>query len=494
MDPSATLFTFMLETHPSVQTVTLVGSWDNFSQHYAMERDLRRDKGQWRGCHALQCRPNEPGFAASKRSGGGLRMGQTYHYYYELNGTTEAHDPRQPSTTSCPRLPGQLVNTLEVPVEHSLRLRSCSMNNLRSSDFRTVNPKDKYKSPMPPQPLGVAPGPADVRVGTAPAIQLIRKRSARSLSPNPKWTASARRIFGTIRPSSREGNGSARTLADWDADITTLEASAGVDRARSTTPSGSARSRDISPNSLRRFLLGEEAPTAAAAPAATHQPAVWTHDDMAEDNDDDDNFATLTTSPTLDNMPFTTLSPPPFMRSASAQPSPSSRSGAMGLSAPPPRSRPQVMQPPQKEAQPANIRLRIPKSRFISKLDSPGTLSPVSNTSGDSHGSHGDKSHVSFLEDSEDEVSNSRTGPRRGSSALKAKATLAFTGYRLPQPVVAEKPSKDVAHMSVAFGSPEFVAQATDDSVLSLPQLEAGLSVLGDDFSWITGLDTSKNL
>ncbi|KAH7038140.1 uncharacterized protein B0I36DRAFT_212157, partial [Microdochium trichocladiopsis] len=306
------------ETDPSVQTVTLIGSWDNFSQHYAMERDVRRDQGQWRGCHALQKQPNEAGFAANKRSGGGpLRMGQTYHYYYEVNGTQETHDPRQPTTTTCPSLPGQIVNTLEVPTEHSLRFRSCSMNNLRQSDYKTINPKHKFKTPMPPQPSTVAAAAPDVRVGSAPAIQLMRKRSARSLSPSPKWTASARKIFGTIRPSSREGNGSARTLADWDADVSTLGPAASPERARSVTPSGSTRSRDISPDSLRRFLLGEDIPT--AAPAELSKPVVWNHDDMIEDNDDDDNFATLTTSPTLDNMPFTTLSPPSFMRSTSTQ-------------------------------------------------------------------------------------------------------------------------------------------------------------------------------
>lgn len=47
-----------------------------------MERDARRDRGQWRGCHSfqdivcdgLQSSPEQ------KRSGG-LRMGQTYYYY-----------------------------------------------------------------------------------------------------------------------------------------------------------------------------------------------------------------------------------------------------------------------------------------------------------------------------------------------------------------------------------------------------------------------------
>lgn len=69
-------------TQPSVQSVELLGSWDNFSKPHRMERDSRRDRGQWRGCHSfqdivcdgLQSSPEQ------KRSGG-LKMGQTYYYY-----------------------------------------------------------------------------------------------------------------------------------------------------------------------------------------------------------------------------------------------------------------------------------------------------------------------------------------------------------------------------------------------------------------------------
>jgi hypothetical protein len=81
MDPSTTLFTFMLQTEPSVRFVHIFGSWDNFSTHHTMERDSRRGLGHWRGIHSFRnsvCE-NDGKAAASKNSG--LKMGGTYYYY-----------------------------------------------------------------------------------------------------------------------------------------------------------------------------------------------------------------------------------------------------------------------------------------------------------------------------------------------------------------------------------------------------------------------------
>jgi hypothetical protein len=46
-----------------------------------MERDTRRDRGEWRGCHSFDkivCDGDRP--TRSERRGG-LKMGQTYYYY-----------------------------------------------------------------------------------------------------------------------------------------------------------------------------------------------------------------------------------------------------------------------------------------------------------------------------------------------------------------------------------------------------------------------------
>ncbi|KAH8711533.1 hypothetical protein HC256_008350 [Beauveria bassiana] len=80
MDPSRTLVAFHFETDPSVTTVHLIGSWDGFSSSYAMDRDARRGRGHWRGCHSLQDRVC-CGAGSRYKMHTGLAMGHTYYYY-----------------------------------------------------------------------------------------------------------------------------------------------------------------------------------------------------------------------------------------------------------------------------------------------------------------------------------------------------------------------------------------------------------------------------
>ncbi|CAI4217834.1 unnamed protein product [Parascedosporium putredinis] len=124
-------------------------------------------------------------------------MGSTYHYYYELDGSHETHDPARPSTRHCPYMPGQTVNTLFVPIQRTLRKRSASLSSMRNADFMTMNPKDKFTTPRPAPPApGVMAGP---RLGTSPH-SLRHHASARSLSPNPSW----RRFFRKSVRDDRE--------------------------------------------------------------------------------------------------------------------------------------------------------------------------------------------------------------------------------------------------------------------------------------------------
>lgn len=47
-----------------------------------MERDTRRGKGQWKGCHTFRniiCDDD-----SSKTRNGGLKMGGTYYYYVSI--------------------------------------------------------------------------------------------------------------------------------------------------------------------------------------------------------------------------------------------------------------------------------------------------------------------------------------------------------------------------------------------------------------------------
>ncbi|MCJ1250778.1 hypothetical protein MMC30_008006 [Trapelia coarctata] len=169
----------------SINYVTVLGSWDNFRKPYPMKRDCRMGRGHWRGCHSFtdiicdgDCLKAEGG------RDGGLKMGGTYWYYYELNGSIEYHNPAEPSITSCPFLPGQTVNVLEVPIqiqEHNSRSPSASTSSLTSTYHYTLNPEDKYVNPAPP----TSPIPYKSKIFAASADNLSQENQLERVKPIP---------------------------------------------------------------------------------------------------------------------------------------------------------------------------------------------------------------------------------------------------------------------------------------------------------------------
>ncbi|KAL4873879.1 hypothetical protein BDV12DRAFT_54591 [Aspergillus spectabilis] len=153
---STTLMTFLLCTGPHVRSVKLLGSWDNFSKPYVMERDKRVGTGHWRGCHTFSnivC--DGVSHSTAPARSGGLKMGGTYWYYYLLDDEVEHCNLAEPRTTRCPFLPGQPLNVLQVPII----LPDTSFTNTRARSpsaqrtERTMNPEDKYMNPRePPKP------------------------------------------------------------------------------------------------------------------------------------------------------------------------------------------------------------------------------------------------------------------------------------------------------------------------------------------------------
>ncbi|GAD98866.1 hypothetical protein ANI_1_1902014 [Paecilomyces variotii No. 5] len=165
---STTLMTFLLHTPPNIRSVHLLGSWDNFSKPYAMEQDKRIGAGHWRGCHTFTniiCDGSRSSLSAGRS--GGLKMGGTYWYYYVLDNDEEFYNEAEPVTTSCPFLPGQPVNVLNVPVilpdSQTTHKRDRSADSCLS-DNRTMNPDDKYMNPRTP------PKPKLPRLRTSPQL------------------------------------------------------------------------------------------------------------------------------------------------------------------------------------------------------------------------------------------------------------------------------------------------------------------------------------
>ena len=472
---------------------------------YAMERDIRRDRGQWRGCHSFKdiiC-DGDDGHSTSRD--GGLKMGQTYYYYvsvadfpvsskcsangacqYELDGSTEAHDPALPTTNECPYLPGQTVNTLWVPLEQSSRKRSASLNSMRATDLKTLNPRDKFTSPRPaPSPFTNMP----VRhVATASPSVIRHKRSARSLSPGSSWTFSPRKLF------SRKASSSSLRETDENSLYTTSsdKSSEDVQSIRPPTRDGS-RSRDMSPDSLRRFL-SDDAPS-MAEPELTERLALAIPEDIAEENEDDDNFATSATSESLH---FTVLSPPPSQHSRSrcttpmpgledaTHTSPEPAAINSTILAPPTRAAPRIP-----DFAPIDLPKHTPETFFLD----PTVLTPASPESTASN-------DIPSFYHSDDEDEQDDDGPQLPQLGARLAGTDYFSGrfsktlsaYSLP---LASDPGDKLAAEEPAtnqLGSPALVARNGTDvpvgntSLLASPIPNSGLDELVSELGWMAGI------
>ncbi|KAI0016674.1 hypothetical protein F4780DRAFT_667249 [Xylariomycetidae sp. FL0641] len=460
-----------------------------------MERDVRRDRSQWRGCHTFNniiCDGDQVG--ASERSGG-LKMGRTYYYYYELDGSTETHDPSIASTTACPYLPGQTVNTLEVPRERQLRHRSASMNSLRPTDYKTMDPKAKFTTPRPAPPV---PGQAEIRVRSSPSMTSAKRTSR---SPSPKWTGAARRFLGGLKHHQHRDHERGAFTVESEIEALSLDECSRSDGARSATPSGSSRSRDMSPESLRRFLLGSD--DRPDTPVVQTVSSLAIPDDIVEETEDEDNFATSAVSETA---PITSLSPPPFLRSASST---SSTAGNKNASTATMASR-QVPPIPSGPPPPVpNFKVQIPRSRFSTSTTSSSVGSPTSPKSTES----GNLSQLSFY-DSEDEdndylsdieshvvrrAASQQNLPRRTSSLARRPFQ---NNYSLPQ-VSTDSPSKTSSNGHKAqpsLGSPALISRSDDGApigntnLLSLPHVDAGLDDLVSDMGWMADVVRAKDI
>ncbi len=286
-----------------------------------------------------------------------------------------------------------------MPVEQSSRQRRASVNSLRPYDFQTRNPDDKFMSPRrpPATPRATTPLPTaglpelKPRASSSSARLLLsplpsrkyllgRQRSVRSLSPAPSMpTWSPRRLFMRRTSPRREV-----TLVDEQEQLeyqeTEIEETADADHMAtgqeeprvvqrppppprllssssassfsslsrlgraalvagpsysSSGASQGSRSRDISPESLRRFLVDDvpleglsDSCSSTAEGDVTIGVAIPTEESMYEGDhqltvdadgeshdfdiidDDEHNFA-ATSSAVSESAPVTILSPPP---------------------------------------------------------------------------------------------------------------------------------------------------------------------------------------
>ncbi|KAF7937564.1 uncharacterized protein EAE98_001878 [Botrytis deweyae] len=407
-----TLITFMFQATPRTQSVHLIGSWDNFTKRYPMERDSRRSREQWRGCHTFDdiiC--DGDGNGSSKRTGG-LKMASTYYYYYELDDGIEVHDTAIPSTTTCPYMPGQPVNILWVPVEVSPpRLRSGSMDSINITEAKTMNPADKFMPPRAPpskpnvaRPASLSSSGAEVTEKPCPwakdrklgwATKLFSGRRSQPSSPIPPLAS---------RRSSEPDISQATTRSSSSTNSNTIHQTSPTRFEPISRKSSFTRAHDSVHNSLMSLGIPE---------------------DISEDCEDDDNFATQFKELVFeDNDSITGLSPAPFRR----QPSPTSNTYK-----PLPRLPDDAFTSPISFPPPPNLTLNLPMSHFSVSTASTALTSPT-----DSHFGFSDTSSIFDSYDESDlneETGDTFTYNPMISEVEKRK----FIGYSLPDEDIASE-------------------------------------------------------
>ncbi|RDL39288.1 uncharacterized protein BP5553_03628 [Venustampulla echinocandica] len=451
-----------------------------------MERDARRGRGQWRGCYAFTDVTCDGGGVNCPKRTGGLKMGSTYYYYYELDDGTEHHDPTIPFTTSCPYLPGQPVNSVYIPIERKpLRCRSASMSSMANGDVMTMNPADKFMTPRP----SPRPPVTQLRLNTSPSLPTM-KRSARSISPkSDKSSWSPRAFFGLRSPpmtsvydnSKRGRSSSASKIGERSNSFQNgFILPRSEDAQRSKT---SLHMREASPPSLGRPQSREPSPLRQQLPRDSNNLNISTlliPDEIAEEAEDDDNFASPFNRTSVDERSLPTqLSPPP---PSCGRPSALRTRPATSTSKPLPEI-------PDEKLMPLPLRLRavmsaaeLPRSHFSISTISTATSSPTN-----SHFDFTEMRSISELNyDEGGLVADLGSGDEFTSSPASDEADgREFTGYSLPEdgfPVTKETPQNEALRSPASrttFGGPAAFPMHAGPDIAQVSAFEELLSEAG---------------
>lgn len=434
-----------------------------------------------------------------------------------------------PSTTSCPYLPGQKVNTLYIPEEGTSRTRRASLSSLSEEQFRTMDPRSKFVTPQP-----AAPSHAQLslrRTGTAAPALFTDFAFSKDCSPSASSPVKSpwRRFFDrALTPRSPSSRG--RSNND-DRSLTSV--SSNYDIPPQTASEGT-RTRDISPTSLRRLLV-EDVDTSmrpvsrgSLTPSANSRTPTFDELDQVDEEDDEDFVGTandVSVCAADEPLFITRLSPPPFRRGVSATATsssaqtvvPSPRSPQLPLQtgedtssglfispmSPSPLAQLSMPESPNLSVLDTGVHSACPSSTLSSTMNSPASLSLGE--------------FPSFYDDSHDDDDIDERFPfsayeeMRGSNAAayssthsKAPLTAPFSRYCLPQ--LAFSTDKLPAADSTLSTSPHFT---TVNSPLLLPRsgepgggnsgsnllgsgLDAGLDDFASELRWVADSITSR--
>jgi hypothetical protein len=405
-------------------------------------------------------------------------------YQYELDDGTEIHDTSLPFTMACPYMPGQPVNLLSVPVEiHPLRDRSASLSSIASIDKMTMNPSDKFMTPRPPPSR-----PVLGRLKTAPySMSIIKKRSARSVSPKPptpKSPWSPKSFFGLRSPTplsvpegdTRGRSDSNATLAASDVKYNYPMMGGRIDDERNMR--SLQQPRETSPQSFRRTRSRDPSPLGklVAVESDNYSANVLVIPDEIEEEDaeDDANFADhLRRLSFLERNILTPLAPPPGSSRFPSFSSEASTPNTKDLSKPLP------LLPDEMELAPNAA--AMPGSHF-----SVSTISTIMTSPSDSHFCYSDSASLADDEDLSLDIGSdgSPYSPIVHDADTDADMEAPLNAYRLPDEEYGSQQTIDsgkAANRSTFGGVVESPTDHRDETSLSaLQELINEIRYLGD--------------
>lgn len=351
-------------------------------------------------------------------------------------------------------------------------------------DIKTMNPADKFMTPRQPPPTPSLP-----RLNTATSV-LTKKRSARSLSPKgDKSPWSPRMFFGlkspapSVQHSDKRGRSSSVNQAS--------QSSAGRSTPNFNTRSDEMRkvksvphTRDGSPQSFKS--KSREASPFRQIAVQEHHFNTTTFsipDEIAEEAEDDDNFASQLNRISMNEKGiFTPLAPPPSRQ----------RSPLVRMNTAKDTTKPLPQLPEEDNLMPSPLRLRtvasaaeLPRSHF-----STSTISTVISSPSESHFSFNGED----FNDEEDLTADMGSGDEFTYSPILSETPVGgFNGYSLPEAEYAsEQTLRKQTPLSpfhqpasrTTFGAPPAAYAPTTGSepehMSAMEQLLSEMGYLGD--------------
>jgi hypothetical protein len=253
----------------------------------------------------------------------------------------------------------------------------------------------------------------------------------------------------------------------------------------------------MSPDSLRRFL-SDDSPVVVES-ELSERPSLAIPEDIAEENEDDDNFATSATSESLH---FTVLSPPPSQHSLSRCTTPvpvlddarhivtEQAVVESAIPAPPTRAPPRI---------PEFARIDLPKPRSETFLLDSSVLMPASPESTASNEIpsfyHSDNEEGEDEEDDGYHLPQPVAGSANDADYFNGRFSKTLSTYSLPLASdPAEKLAAEEPPTTTQLGSPALVARNGTDvpvgntSLLTSSIPNSGLDDLVSELGWIANI------